>query len=199
MTGHHLILASGSPRRAELLHMLGLDFVIRPAGIDETYLPGEEPGAHAERLAREKAAAIAGSAPESIVIGSDTVVIVDDDVLGKPGDADEAVEMLLRLQGREHTVATGVAVVANGSVESAVERVRVRFRTFDRALARAYVATGEPMDKAGAYGIQGYGATLVERIDGDYFSVMGLPVSRLIRILERLGIAYAFPGLAPLP
>lgn len=199
MTGPRLILASGSPRRAELLRMLGLDFEIRPAGIDETYLPGEEPGAHAERLAREKAAAIAVDAPGAVVIGSDTVVIVDEDLLGKPADEDEAVRMLLRLQGREHTVATGVAVVVNGGTESAVERVRVRFRPFDEPVARAYTQTGEPMDKAGAYGIQGYGATLVERIEGDYFSVMGLPVSRLIRILERLGIAYAFPGLTTRP
>jgi septum formation protein len=175
--------------------MLGLEFEIRPADIDETYLPHEEPGAHAERLAREKAGAVAAAEPDAIVIGSDTVVIAGDTVLGKPRDASEAVDMLLTLQGREHTVATGVAVVANGSVSSDVERVCVRFRDFDRALARAYVATGEPMDKAGAYGIQGFGATLVERIDGDYFSVMGLPVSRLIRVLESLGIRYAFPGL----
>jgi septum formation protein len=175
--------------------MLGLDFEVMPAGIDETYLPHEEPGAHAERLAREKAGAIATAEPDAIVIGSDTVVIAGDTVLGKPRDASEAVNMLLTLQGREHTVATGVAVVANGSVASDVERVRVRFREFDRPLAEAYVATGEPMDKAGAYGIQGFGASLVERIDGDYFSVMGLPVSRLIRMLEALGIRYAFPGL----
>jgi septum formation protein len=195
MNAPRLILASASPRRAELLRMLGLDFEIRPAGIDETYMPHEEPGAHAERLAREKAAAIAAAEPDAIVIGSDTVVVVDDDVLGKPRDADEAVGMVLRLQGREHTVASGVALVANGVIASDVERVLVWFRSFDRDMAKAYVATGEPMDKAGAYGIQGYGAVLVERIEGDYFAVMGLPVSRLIRILESLGLHYAFPGL----
>jgi septum formation protein len=190
-----VVLASGSPRRAELLRMLGLDFDIRPADIDESYAVGEEPGEHAERLAREKASAIATSYPDALVIGSDTVVVIDDDVLGKPRDVQEAIEMLLRLQGREHTVATGIAVASNGDVRSDVERVLVRFRPFDRGMAQAYVETGEPMDKAGAYGIQGYGAALVERIEGDYFSVMGLPISRLIRILESRGLAYAFPGL----
>jgi septum formation protein len=195
MNAPRLILASASPRRAELLRMLGLDFEIRPADIDETYMPHEEPGAHAERLAREKAAAIAAAEPDAIVIGSDTVVIAGDTVLGKPRDASEAVDMLLTLQGREHIVATGVAVIADAGGASHVERVRVRFREFDRPLAEAYVATGEPMDKAGAYGIQGYGAVLVDRIDGDYFSVMGLPVSRLIRMLDAVGIRYSFPGL----
>jgi septum formation protein len=195
LTAPRLILASASPRRAELLRMLRLDFEIRPADIDETYFDHEEPGAHAERLSREKASAIAADAPDAVVIGSDTVVIAGDTLLGKPRDASEAVDMLLTLQGREHIVATGLAVVWDGSVTSGIERVRVRFRDFDREIARAYVATGEPMDKAGAYGIQGFGATLVERIDGDYFSVMGLPVSRLIRMLESVGIRYAFPGL----
>lgn len=179
--------------------MLGLEFDIRPAHIDESYSPHEEPGEHAERLAREKAAAIASIRPDALVIGSDTVVIVDDDVLGKPRDVEEAVTMLLRLQGREHVVATGVAVARDGSTRSAVERVRVRFRPFDRPLAEAYAATGEPMDKAGAYGIQGFGATLVESIEGDYFSVMGLPVSRLVRILESMGLQYTFPGLISQP
>jgi septum formation protein len=179
--------------------MLGLEFEIRPADIDETYFDLEEPGAHAERLSREKASAIAADAPDAVVIGSDTVVIAGDTLLGKPRDESEAVDMLLTLQGREHIVATGLAVVSDGSVTSAVERVRVRFRDFDRELARAYVSTGEPMDKAGAYGIQGFGATLVERIDGDYFSVMGLPVSRLVRMLESLGIRYTFPGLVRTP
>lgn len=194
-----VVLASQSPRRAQLLRMLGLDIVTEPANIDETYVEGEEPRAHAERLAREKAAPVAARHPDAVVIGSDTVVIVDGAVLGKPGDDEEAVRMLLRLQGRQHEVATGIAVAWRGAVRSTVERVRVTFRGFDEALARDYVATGEPMDKAGAYGIQGYGATLVERIEGDYFSVMGLPVARMITLLQEMGVQYNFRTLSPTP
>lgn len=190
-----IVLASSSPRRAQLLAMLDLRFEIEPADIDERYTPGEEPAAHAERLAREKAISIARQQQDSLVIGSDTVVVLDEEVLGKPRDADEAVRMLLRLQGREHTVATGIAVAHRGEVRSDVEEVRVRFRAFDAERARAYVSTGEPMDKAGAYGIQGYGAALVERIEGDYFAVMGLPIARLMKMLESLGYRYDFRGL----
>lgn len=190
-----LVLASQSPRRALLLEMLGLRFDTMPADIDETYSAGEEPAAHAERLAREKTEAIAHQRPDAAIIGSDTVVIVDGDVLGKPRDDDEAVAMLMRLQGREHTVATGLAVWYDGQLRSAVERVTVRFRLFEQATARAYVGTREPMDKAGAYGIQGYGATLVEAVDGDYFAVMGLPICRLILLLQDVGLHYDFTGL----
>lgn len=190
-----LVLASQSPRRAQLLAMLGLRFEVEPARIDESYRPGEEPGAHAERLAREKAAAISATRPGALVVGSDTVVVLDDDVLGKPRSDDETIAMLCRLQGREHVVATGVAVARDDQLVSAVERVRVRFRPFDRATAAAYAATGEPRDKAGAYGIQGHGAALVEHIDGDFFAVMGLPVCTLIRLLGSLGIRYDFRGL----
>ncbi|MCI0432186.1 MAG: Maf family protein [Gemmatimonadetes bacterium] len=190
-----LILASGSPRRARLFTMLGLAFEIDPAGIDERYFPDEAPHAHAERLAREKALHVSARRGNAIVVGSDTVVVVDGAVLGKPRDADEAVAMLLQLQGREHTVATGIAVAENGQVRSAVEQVRVFFRGFDARIARAYVETGEPMDKAGAYGIQGYGAALVERIEGDFYAVMGLPVARLLALLEAAGWRYDFRGL----
>lgn len=190
-----IILASQSPRRAELLRMLGLTFDTVPADIDETYRTGEEAGAHAERLAREKALAIAGRYPDAIVIGSDTVVTLDNDVLGKPVDDDDAVRMLMRLQGREHEVATGIAVSADALLRSGVERVRVRFRPFAAEAAAAYVGTGEPMDKAGAYGIQGYGATLVERIDGDFFAVMGLPICRMIALLKGVGVEYDFRGV----
>jgi septum formation protein len=190
-----LVLASQSPRRAELITRLGLAFQVAPADIDESYLAGEVPHVHAERLAREKAQAIAALQPEAMVVGSDTIVVVDGDVLGKPRDREEAVAMLLRLSGREHEVCTGIAVVLGGRVESAVERVRVRFRVLDRAACQAYVATGEPMDKAGAYGIQGYGSALVEGITGDYFAVMGLPVVRMLALLERCGWKYAFGRL----
>jgi septum formation protein len=150
------------------------------------------PAAHAERLAREKAAVVAAAHPDALVIGSDTIVIVDHDVLGKPRDSDEAVRMLQRLSGREHEVFTAVAVAVDGRLFSELERVRVRFRPLDRNECLAYVATGEPMDKAGAYGIQGYGSALVESISGDYFAVMGLPVVRTLRLLERAGWRYEF-------
>lgn len=194
--GSRIILASQSPRRAQLLRMLGLDIEAVPADIDEAYQPGEEPGEHAERLAREKAAAIAVRFPDAVVIGSDTVVAVDGEVLGKPIDRDDAIRMLMRLQGREHEVATGVAVQRH-ELFSAVERVRVRFRAFDEATAAAYADTGEPMDKAGAYGIQGYGSTLVQGITGDYFAVMGLPVFRTMALLDDAGLRYNFRGLVP--
>ena len=194
-----LVLASGSPRRAHLLDMLGLRFEVRPAGVDEALRPGEAPAPHAERLAREKALAVAAERPGSLVVGSDTIVVLAGEILGKPRDAEHAADMLVRLAGREHRVLTGVAVAApDGRVESGVEEVVVRFRPFERATATAYVATGEPMDKAGAYGIQGYGATLVDAIEGDFFAVMGLPVVRLLAQLERLGWRYDFRGLAPL-
>jgi septum formation protein len=195
MTTPRIVLASQSPRRAQLLRMLGLTFDTIPADVDETYYSGEEPGAHARRLAREKAQVVAAGHPDAVVIGSDTVVVVDGDVLGKPGDAADAVRMLLRLQGRTHVVATGIAVMCADAARDDVERVVVRFRAFDAAFAAEYVGTGEPMDKAGAYGIQGYGAALVEAIEGDYFAVMGLPIARLILLLQQAGLRYNFREL----
>jgi septum formation protein len=192
-----IVLASQSPRRAELLRMLGFRFDVVPADIDETYMKGESGPVHAERLAREKADIIAQARPDAIVIGSDTVVVVDEHVLGKPTDKDEAVDMLLCLQGRTHQVATGIAVAVPGRhLKAGIEVVDVKFRGFDRTHAGAYVATGEPMDKAGAYGIQGFGASLVEWVRGDYFAVMGLPLQRMIRMLEELGWHYDFRGLS---
>ena len=190
-----IVLASQSPRRAELIARLGLDFDVQPADIDESYQPGETPPSHAERLAREKAEVIAATHPHALVVGSDTIVVVDGDVLGKPKDRAQAVEMLMRLGGRDHEVCTGVAVAMDGRVESGLERVRVRFRRLDARACEQYVATGEPMDKAGAYGIQGFGSAIVERIDGDYFAVMGLPVVRMLGLFERFGWRYAFGRL----
>lgn len=190
-----LVLASQSPRRAQLLGMLGLRFAVSPADVDETYEAGEAPEEHAERLAREKAQVVAQRHPDALVVGSDTVVVVDGDVLGKPRAAEDAVEMLMRLQGRTHDVSTGIALAAKATVRSGVETVRVRFRGFDRDLARRYVETGEPMDKAGSYGIQGYGAALVERIEGDFFAVMGLPIVHLLKLFEASGWRYGFGGL----
>jgi len=195
MTALRVILASQSPRRRELLTLVGIAHEVRPADIDETYLPGEQPRAHAERLAREKAAVVARDEPNAIVIGSDTIVVVDGDVLGKPRNEADAVAMLSRLSGRSHVVMTAVAVSWRGAQRSDVVEVGVTFHPLATDDIEAYVATREPMDKAGAYGIQGYGATIVERVDGDYFAVMGLPLQRLVRLMANMGIHYRFGSL----
>jgi septum formation protein len=188
-----VILASASPRRRELLTLVGIAHEVRPADIDESILPGEAAREHAERLARGKASAI--DAPDAVVIGSDTIVVVDGDILGKPRDRAHATEMLRRLSGRSHVVMTGVAVHWQGQLVSGLEEVGVSVRPLsDDEIAR-YVETGEPMDKAGAYGIQGFGATIVNRVDGDYFAVMGLAVNRLVRLCEAVGLRYAFGPL----
>jgi septum formation protein len=191
-----VILASQSPRRRELLALIGITHEVRPADIDETYFPGEKPAAHAERLARGKCAVIAEREPDALVIGSDTIVVVDGDVLGKPTDEADAARMLRRLSGRSHVVVTAVAVARRGQIRSAVEEVNVTFHSLSDGDIAAYIATREPMDKAGAYGIQGFGATIVERVDGDYFAVMGLPLQLLVRVLRELGVRYAFGPLA---
>jgi nucleoside triphosphate pyrophosphatase len=192
-TRPRVILASQSPRRRELLSLVGIAHEVRPADIDERYLPGESPRNHAERLAREKAAKI--REPDAVVIAADTIVVVDGDVLGKPRDEAEAARMLKRLSGRGHTVMTAVAVAWRGCVESGVEEVEVAFHALSDADITAYIATREPMDKAGAYGIQGFGATIVARVDGDYFAVMGLPLQHLVRLLGQLGLRYDFGPL----
>lgn len=185
-----VVLASQSPRRRELLTLIGVPHEVRPADIDETYLQGEEPRGHAERLAREKALRIGD--PDAVVVGSDTIVVVDGDVLGKPLDETDAARMLRRLSGRAHVVMTAVAVAWRGRVVSAVEEVGVTFHELADEEIAAYIRTGEPMDKAGAYGIQGFGATIVARVDGDYFAVMGLALQLLVRLLRRLGLRYRF-------
>jgi septum formation protein len=198
-----LVLASQSPRRRELLALIGLAHEVRPADIDESYLEGETPEEHCERLARGKASALAGQVNrDAVIIGSDTIVVVDGLVLGKPADAADAMRMLRMLSGRSHTVLTAVAVARGARLESAVERVSVSFRAIDDGEIAAYIATREPMDKAGAYGIQGYGATIVSRIEGDYFAVMGLALNLLVRLLGRVGLRYEFGRLletAPIP
>ncbi|MEO7457064.1 MAG: Maf family protein [Gemmatimonadaceae bacterium] len=195
MSAPRVILASQSPRRRELLTLVGIAHEVRPADIDEAYLPGEEPAAHAERLAREKAAVVAAENPDALVIGSDTIVVVDGDVLGKPRDEAHAAAMLARLSGRSHIVMTAVAVARRGAMHSAVEHVGVTFHTLDASDITSYIATREPMDKAGAYGIQGYGATIVQRVDGDYFAVMGLPLQRLVLLMAAMGVHYRFGTL----
>ncbi len=187
-----VILASQSPRRRELLALIGITHEVHPANVDESVHPDEAPVPHCERLARDKAHALAVQHPDAVVIGSDTIVVIDGDILGKPRDRADAIAMVTRLSGRTHTVFTAVAVAHGGVTLSGVESVSVTFRTLDAAQIVAYVETGEPMDKAGAYGIQGFGAINVERIDGDYFAVMGLPLGRLIELLRDLGFSYAF-------
>lgn len=192
-----VVLASASPRRRELLALVGIAHRVVPADIDERALPGEESVAHVERLARGKAAVVAGRAPDALVIAADTVVVIDGEILGKPHDEGEARRVVRRLAGRTHTVVTGMACALRGRVAAGVEQVDVTFRPLHDAEIAAYVATGEPLDKAGSYGIQGYGATIVRRIDGDYFAVMGLSLVRLVGLLGELDVQYDF-GRAPL-
>jgi septum formation protein len=216
-----LILASASPRRAEILAYLGIAFRVCPSEVDETVLPGEHPRSHAERVARGKAEAVSRLYPMEWVLAGDTVVGLEDEILGKPRNSDDAVEILLRLQGKVHQVITALALIrpdlsltggdhalaaapTNGSsgeggdatlapaLHSGFQVTSVAFRSFDRAFAEGYVRTGEPMDKAGAYGIQGSGAALVTGIVGDYSAVVGLSVPLLLRLLEEAGAPYRF-------
>ena len=185
-----VILASQSPRRRELLERMGISqFQVRPARGEEVMDPSLSPEQLVEALSRQKAAEVAaGAAPEDIVIAADTVVSVDGRVLGKPRDREDAEKMLSTLSGREHTVHTGLTVRRGDEAVTEHEATAVRFRPLTAQEISNYVATGEPMDKAGAYGIQGYGCLLVEGISGDYFNVVGLPVCRLGRILARFGV-----------
>ena len=197
-----IVLASASPRRRELLAQLGYEFLVRPADVNEDQNSGENPLAYVTRLAREKAQAVfaeyvtnidtnsAKPAPieEILVLGADTTVIVDGEILAKPTDAADAARMLRLLSGRSHSVATGVALVSSSRVDTAAEVTFVQFRALGEGEIRDYVATGDPMDKAGAYGIQGYAARFIPRIAGDYFNVMGLPLSLVSTMIEaRLG------------
>lgn len=185
-----IILASNSPRRRELLAQIGLAFTVAPADVDESVLPGESPVSCVERLAQDKARAAAKRAGKGIVIAADTIVAAGGAILGKPADAEDARRMLTELSGREHEVVTGLAVMDAAS-EQCVTRTsitKVWFRDLsDREIA-SYVATGEPLDKAGAYGIQGRGALLVERIEGCYSNVVGLPLSLLGEMLREFGV-----------
>jgi septum formation protein len=190
-----VVLASGSPRRRELLALLGLSCAVVSTDVDESWIPGESPTAHAERLARTKAAAV--PAPEAAAVAADTIVVIDGEILGKPSDAADAARMLRRLSGREHTVHTALAVTYAGRTASDIASTRVWFRPLAEQTIAEYVATGEPMDKAGAYGIQGFGAVIVERIAGDYFTVMGLGLGLLVALWRRVGLDYRFGALVP--
>ena len=183
-----MILASASPRRIDILRQAGYSPAVCPQDVDETALPDEHPCALVERLARAKAAACADArGTDETIVAADTIVWDEDgDVLGKPTDEAEAAEMLRTLSGKRHHVSTGVAVVAAGELTSFVETTDVWFFELTDAEIASYVATGDPLDKAGAYGYQSLGCTLVERIEGDYYNVVGLPIGRLIRALEAL-------------
>ena len=189
-----LVLASGSPRRREILDLLRLRYTVRPPDVPEELRPGSSPGFEASRLAEAKAAATSVD-PGELVLAADTLVVVDEEILGKPEGPAHAIRMLQRLQGRRHEVYTGVAMALDGRTHSGVARTGVWFRSLDEAECAQYVATGEPLDTAGAYGIQGLGAALVERIDGEYFNVMGLPVQLFLSLLNRFGLRYAYGRL----
>ena len=183
-----LVLCSQSPRRQELLRQMGVtDFEIRVPRVEERVPQGLSPRATVEYISREKADAVSAAADE-IVITADTMVFLDDQRLGKPQDEADALRMLTALQGRRHTVCTGVTVRQGDRVLTESEATGVVFRPAEESELRAYIATGEPMDKAGSYGVQGKGALLVERLEGDFFNVMGLPVLRLSRMLAQFGI-----------
>jgi septum formation protein len=192
MTREPLTLASSSPRRRQLLEMLGIPVRVISPDIPEVRRNVETPMDYVERLAREKALSV----PGRMVLGADTTVVVRDEVLEKPVDAADALRMLRKLQGRTHQVVTSVALVAGERVYQATDVTNVTFRRMSEEQLEAYVGTGEPMDKAGAYGIQGYGAALVDRIEGDFFSVMGLPVRLVLALMEEAGEVYDFGGAA---
>ena len=189
-----LVLASASPRRRELLSRAGVSFRVQPADVPEELAPGETPAAFARRLAREKALAVAsrlGASPSRWVLGADTIVVMGDDVLGKPRDPGHAEELLGRLLGREHRVLTGVAVVARelGRVHDTLVESQVWMREAGADEVRAYVATGEPLDKAGAYALQGEGRRFVERVSGSETNVLGLPLDETLALLRAAGWA----------
>lgn len=186
-----LILASASPRRRELLSRLGLEFTVLAAQADETLLPGLPPREQVIRLSAVKAQAVREaleSRPGQVIVSADTVVVLDGAILGKPKDAAQAAEMLRALSGRAHLVLTGVTVLTEDGPRQLCEETQVFFRPLCEAEITAYIRTGEPMDKAGAYGIQGYGALFVEKLIGDYYNVMGLPLCALGQLLREAGI-----------
>jgi len=179
-----LILASASPRRRELLTEAGIRFTVQPADIDETHRPGESPIAFTQRLAREKAEAIFAKHPNATVLGADTIVVCDEEILGKPADETDAARMLKKLSGRDHQVITGVALIAPSGMQIHAEYTTVTMRKISEEEIKSYIATGEPMDKAGAYAIQGGAATFILQFDGDYTNVVGLPVKLVQQMLS---------------
>ena len=185
-----IILASGSPRRSSVLRQLGLAFEVAPADVDEAPGAGERPEETVERLARAKAEC--RTEPGALALGFDTLVSHRGEALGKPGSKEEAKRMILRLAGDRHDVLTGIAAATPDRIVSAVERTRVLFREIHPGEAAAYAGTGEPLDKAGAYGIQGTGAALVQGIEGDFFNVMGFPIQRFLDLLHAFDLRYEY-------
>lgn len=184
-----LILASASPRRAELLRNAGISFAVEPAHVREELFAGEKPLAYARRLAHEKAGAIFSRHPGDAVLGADTVVVVDEHLLEKPADFEDASRMLRLLSGRTHQVITGICLLAAGFERIEAEITKVSFCRIDGEEIASYVRTGEPMDKAGAYAIQGIASRWAERIEGCYFNVVGLPIPRVYRLLREVEAA----------
>lgn len=182
-----LILASGSARRRELMELMGYDFEVIPANANEDIAPAA-PGDFVQNLALEKARAVYAAHPEACVVGCDTIVWLDGEIIGKPANEADAFQILRQLSGRTHAVYTGAAVLFGGREEVFCDETRVSFNPLSDEEILAYIATGEPLDKAGAYGIQGPGSILVERVEGCYFTVMGLPNPRLYRALRAAGI-----------
>jgi septum formation protein len=180
-----IVLASRSPRRSELLTAAGISFEVLAADIDETPFPNEAPAAYVERLAIEKARAVLALRPEARVLGADTTVTIDGEILGKPLDEADALRMLRLLSGRVHDVHTGVAVVSSSGVRSGIDTTRVWFDTMTDEDIAWYVATGEPVDRAGAYAIQGFASRFIPRIEGSYSNVVGLPVALVSSILNK--------------
>jgi septum formation protein len=178
-----LVLASASPRRQELLRNAGIPFVVQPADIDETARDGESPAAYATRLATEKALTVFKARPADCVLGADTIVVIGETILGKPRDAGDAARMLRLLSGRSHEVITAVCLVDSGKLTTAYETTLVTMHELSDTQISEYIATKEPMDKAGAYAIQGMASRWIPRIEGDYSNVVGLPVALVFRML----------------
>lgn len=190
-TNTSLILASSSPRRRELLQNLGISFAVKTSDVDETTAPGLSPEQVVTELSLRKAAAVAQQLTEGIVLGSDTIVVFQGQILGKPVDEKDAFRMLSMLQGQEHTVYSGVALLdaVSKREEVAYSHTQVKIRPLSKTEIESYIATKEPMDKAGSYAIQGIGATIVEGITGDYFTVVGLPLCLTAKMLSRFGVS----------
>ncbi|MFX0558986.1 nucleoside triphosphate pyrophosphatase [Tepidibacillus infernus] len=185
-----IILASSSPRRREILELIGISFLVHPSDVDEGYNESNSPEDIVKQLATRKAMDIASYYQEGIIIGADTIVVLDGQILGKPKDEEDAFQMLNRLQGRSHQVFSGVAVVdaKTREVKASYQMTKVYMDPLSEEEIRLYIATKEPMDKAGSYGIQGFGAIFIEKIEGDYFNVVGLPVALLSTLLKDFGI-----------
>lgn len=180
-----IILASASPRRRELLEKAEIPFNLCIKNVDETVPEGLTPEEAAMFVAEKKALAVAGVDEEAVVIGADTIVVLDGEILGKPADEEDAIKMLMRLSGREHTVITGVCLACGDKKTTFCKSSKVTFYKLERDEVKRYVRTGEPMDKAGAYGIQGKGSLFVESIEGDYFNIVGLPLASVVRELKK--------------